>query len=100
MIKEIHVLLDRYYMADQDVFVSYASTYHAIEAGGYDVIYTVQPHFLSWRYAERLFVHYNGEIHEIKLGVHESNGTKRQIREGHSIEKLLMNGEFDWFAED
>lgn len=58
------------------------------------IIHTTQPHFCQFRYG-RIFVHYNGTVHEIAKG--KCEGTNREIKEGHNIEKMLLSGEFDWF---
>lgn len=63
--------------------------------GGYDVVITTQPAFLQFKYAKRLFVKVNGEEHEITLGKYE--GIDREIKKFHNIEKMLLNGAFDWF---
>lgn len=59
------------------------------------IVYTTQPYFLQFQYTDRLFVHVMGEKHEITLG--ECDGTDREIRPGHNLERLLLNGEFSWF---
>ena len=42
----------------------------------------------------RIFVHINGDIHEITLGKVE--GTGREIKYHHNLEKMLISGEFSW----
>lgn len=56
---------------------------------------TTQTHFLQFKYAKRLFVRVNGEIHEITLG--KCEGTDREIRPAHNIEMMLLNGAFDYY---
>lgn len=60
-----------------------------------NILHTTIPHFLNWRWGKRLFAHVNGEMHEITLG--ECDGTNRLIKEGHNIEKMIYDGEFDWY---
>ena len=61
-----------------------------------DILHTTQTHFLRFSYGEKLFVHtLDGEVHVITLG--DCEGTNREIKEGHNIEKMLLQGEFDWF---
>lgn len=96
-VKELHLQLELKLMNNEgwaNVYKTYTETERAIERGD-DVVYTTQTHFLSFRYAERLFVYVNGTEHEITLG--KCSGTTREIKESHNLEKLLLNGEFDWF---
>lgn len=61
-----------------------------------NVLHTTLTHFLSFSYGKRLFVHTpDRKVHEITLG--ECEGTDKDIRVAHNIEKLLIAGEFDWF---
>lgn len=98
--KEIHLWLSSMittFYTDEFVncYTSYIETEQAIYSPNIDIIHTTQLSFLSFRYAERLFVHVGKEVHEITLG--ECEGTDREIREEHSLDKMLINGVFDWF---
>lgn len=57
------------------------------------LIFTTITHFLSWSYATRLFVHVNGEEHELKIGDCEESECK--IYKDRDLEKLLTSGEFE-----
>ncbi len=68
---------------------------------------TTQPHFLNFKYSDRLFVvianrDNDGDIeystHEITLG--ECEGTDREITTSLNLEKLLYSGEFSWYRPD
>lgn len=78
---------------DEFCITSYMETQNAL--GKKSILHTTQLNFLSFAYAERLFVYINGELHEITLG--KCEGTNREIREAHNIGKMLISGEFDWF---
>ena len=109
MLKEIHLHLDarkwdlskNYYIYD-----TYIKTEKMIQATlnthEYDfIIHTTQPHFLSFKYLPaRLFVHFYNkddreEIHEITLG--RCEGTEKELREAHNLERMLLAGSFDWW---
>ena len=104
---EIHLYLDEaamVYRNDELRYTPILVTYDACERemrkdGG--ELHTTQTHFLSWRYGRRLFCHLwndktmEPETHEITIG--ECDGTNREIREAHIIEKMLIAGEFDWY---
>lgn len=70
-------------------------------------IITTQPHFLNFKYSDRLFVvianrDNDGDTeyctHEITLG--ECEGTDREITTSLNLEKLLYSGEFSWYKPD
>ena len=89
--QEIHIHLDN---VPQGCFTTYCETEKAIE-DDYDIIHTTQTHFCSWKYHRKVFVHVNGEAHEITMG--DCKGITKYLREGHNLEKLLIAGAFDWF---
>lgn len=75
---------------------TYVATYEQVTNPQiWKIVHTTQTPFLSWIYAERLFVHAYGRSHEITLG--DCEGTNREIREGHNLQKMLISGEFSWF---
>ena len=96
MVKELHLKLEleKNCFAVLGLCTTYKETEDAISQNK-DVVCTTQTHFLSFKYAERLFVHVNGEKHEITLG--NCEGTTREIKISHNLERLLFAGEFDWF---
>ena len=77
------------------VFNTFVETDAAIRGAECYSVFTTLTHFLSFSNAEQLFIHINGEIHELTLW--DCDGTERVIRPGHNLEKLLISGEFDWW---
>lgn len=59
-VKEIHLLIDTSEVCFEEICTTYVETSRALKTK--DIIYTTQPHFLSFQYTERLFVHINGQI--------------------------------------
>ncbi|RHP75347.1 hypothetical protein DXA62_06320 [Coprobacillus sp. OF03-2AA] len=111
MLKAIHLYM---FMGQKEenswniIYDGYVNTKKAIDEALNDKevereVHTSQPHFLSFQYLPaRLFVHvrnnsYDEEIHEITLG--SCDGTDKELREAHNLEKLLLGGAFDWFKE-
>lgn len=95
MEKELHVWLKN--PNNGFFYASYLDTLEAISKNE-KRIDTTQPHFLHFSYGYRLFVHTDSndlDGHEITLG--ECEGTNREIRVAHNIEKMLIAGEFKWF---
>lgn len=90
--REIHIWLDDAY-SEKSCLKTYFATERAIEYD-YDVIHTTQISFCSFRYNRRIFIHVNGNIHEIIVG--DCDGTTREIKEFHNLEKMLISGEFNW----
>ena len=100
--REVHLLMDEDSVAQTlknglHVYSTYIETERALYDANIKFVYTTVTHFLRWCFAERLFVHINGEIHEITLG--DCDGTTREIREAHNIEHMLIAGEFDWWND-
>lgn len=93
--KELHIYL---FTPDYDesVLTDYISTAIMLNQSDDDVIKTTQVNFLSFDYKRRLFVHISeSEVHEITLG--NCDGTDKEIREAHNLEKMLIAGSFSWF---
>lgn len=93
MKKEMHVWLTSP-LKGVNCFTDWATTQKAVD-DDIDIIHTTQTHFVSWKYGRRIFIHIGDDIHEIKMG--DCEGTERELREGHNIEKMLFVGEFSWF---
>jgi hypothetical protein len=109
MLKEIHLHLKvkrtdferGYYMYD-DYIGTKEMIQGALNSKHLDyIIHTTQPHFLSFKYLPaRLFVHFYNkddqeEIHEITLD--RCEGTEKELREAHNLERMLLAGSFDWW---
>lgn len=99
--RELHLLMDsksveKYENCGNTVHKTYIETKNAVDSQT-PLIFTTLTHFLSWNYATRLFVHIGEEEHEIVIG--DCEGTAREIRAGHNLEKLLISGEFDWWRD-
>ncbi len=76
------------------IYTTYVDTYNAIKRDE-PCIRTTQTAFLQFEYAERIFAVVNGETHEITMG--DCEGTTREIRRAHNLQKMLIAGVFDWF---
>lgn len=108
MLKEIHLHLDvrqpnlsKYFIIDDYVHTEKVIKKALKNKDVEFVIHTTQPHFLSFKYLPaRLFVHFYNkgdqeEIHEISLG--RCEGTEKELREAHNLERMLLAGSFNWW---
>lgn len=95
--REVHIWMDKigFDEFENTVYLctTYAETRVMIDAEQ-EVVHTTQTHFCQFEFG-RIFVHTNGEVHEITKG--ECEGTEREIRQAHNLEKMLIAGEFSWF---
>lgn len=98
--KEIHFYADWISFMDHsgscDLAHTWATTLKAIQILD-PVIHTTQMGLLStmlWEAGYRIFIHENDEMYEVKLGC-ENARTNRELRMGHNLFKMWMNGEFD-----
>lgn len=95
--KEVHIWLDKVefekYEESTYLCKTYAETIVMLKSDVKE-IHTTQTHFCQFEYG-KIFVHVNGETHEITVG--ECEGTNRDIKPAYDIEKMLYAGEFSWF---
>ena len=105
-VKELHLYLDLFSDLPETLNVTVETTEFSLNGAGYgnddDIldkcVYTTIPRYLSFQYAKRLFVHVNGEMHEITLG--NCDGTQREIKEHHLLHKMLFNNVFSWYQKE
>lgn len=88
---EIHIWLNN---PPKNCITTYCETRLAIQKNK-AVINTTQTHFCSFDAGRKIFVHFNDKIHEIQIG--NCEGTDKELRFCHNVEKLLLAGAFDWF---
>ena len=96
-LKEIHIIMnsiDTIHM-NEPVEISYDTTLYKIKNTIKEVLYTTQLPFLSFKYAEKLFVVTNNIEYEITLG--ECYGTDLYITMDDNLPKLLTSGAFRWY---
>ena len=94
--KKQHILV----VHPNDDFLCYTTYKETMKALGRNrILHTTQLEFLSFKYAERLFVWIDSnEMHEITLGACE--GTDKEIREAHNLRHMLLAGAFDYFRSE
>lgn len=102
LFKEVHLYLKfelEYWDKDVPIAIDFYDSIMYYQNSAFrdnDILHTTLTHFLSFGYGKRLFVHTpDRKVHEITLG--KCEGTNREIRESHNIEKMLIEGDFDWF---
>ena len=100
--KEVHLYLeadDDFFNTKDEIETTFTGCVEELaeKYGKRDILRTTIPHFLSFEYGKRLFVHLKGEVHEIREG--ECEGTEKEIKISHNIEKLLLNGSFSYFSD-
>lgn len=79
--RELHLLLDgeaveHFVNGGNSVCTTCVDTEDAVRSQT-PLIFTTITHFLSWSFATRLFVHVNGEEHELIIG--DCKGTERRF---------------------
>ena len=95
--KELHVWLDSIgCTGNPPVQCTFVGTEEEINRGA-QIIHTTQPHFFSTKYIHtyELYAHKDGKMIHVQLGSNNPS-TLRDIKEGHSLENLLLSGEFDF----
>ncbi len=101
--KELHLFMDvdaiehafKNLEIDSDPRKTIKGTFHSFECTLSGKVYTTLSHFLSFYYAERLFVHIGEAIHEITLG--ECEGINKMITPDMNLELMLLSGQFNWY---
>ena len=94
--EELHLYLDLQDLAEMEYACdTYRETQERFESTLDGIVRTTIPFFLSFDFADRLFVHCNCDVHELTVG--ECEGTERYIRKSHNLQKMLFAGEFSWF---
>lgn len=94
--KELHLYLDLDDLgADEYACDTYKETQHAFESTLTGIIRTTIPYFLSFNFAEKLFVHCSGEVHELKYDFIKYNEIR--LGEPYNKEFMLLSGRYPWF---
>lgn len=94
MMKELHIWLTSEFPIE--TLHDYTSVSRAI-LNKREILHTTNTHFCNTKYIVdmnyKIFAHLPNECVEIVLGSNNKN-TNREIKEGHNLEKLLLNNEF------
>ena len=96
-LKNFIFILVCYSIPTGETLISFESTDLAIRENKEPVIHTTQTHFCSWKYFNmgyRLFVHKGDHTIELKIGKNPS--TDRLLKGTENLERLLLNGEFNF----